>query len=315
MLGALSFTTPLDPCRSRCIAGDLAFVARDAAGAEANAISGVYDPASTDDLRTNSRPNAMVAVAVAVVIGGNRNCRPGGPILNAPAPTPGAGPLILVVDDSWAAAQRWTARRDAIREAAAEAAQSQRSVYLTTTAPQNQPAPWAPITPEQARAAAEDLTPQPFAADRTLLLDRLDALDPFLEGAPNAEIFWLSDGVASDDDRNLTQALAKRGALTVLIDRNAPKFSSATWVRKKPGSVFRIEQLEAVNEWEGAVIASARDGRELIRIPFDFATGERTRDVILDLPLALRNELAIVRLEMRHRPAQRSWLTPATAAL
>ncbi len=220
-----------------------------------------------------------------------------GPVLNAPAPSPGAGPLILVVDDSWAAAQRWMARRDVLREAAAEAAQSGRSIFLTTTAPQKLPPAWAPITAEQARAAADALTPQPFGADRTQFLDRLEALDLILKDVPAAEFRWLSDGIAGEDDKKLARALAERGALTVLVDRKAPKIILRAMGQQSAGSVFRIERLEASDEWDGALTATARDGRELTRMPIEMTAGELTRDVTLDLPLALRNELSIVRIE------------------
>ncbi len=219
------------------------------------------------------------------------------PVLNAPAPTTSTGPLVLVVDDSWAAAQHWAARRDAIRNAAAEAAQSGRSLFLATTSPEKSPTAWAPITPEQAQTAAEALTPQPFSADRNDFLSRLETLDPIFEKAGSAEIRWLSDGLAGDDDRMLAGALSKRGALTVLVDRNAPKLILRAMGQETAGPVFRIERLDTSKDWVGAVTATARDGRELTRLSIEMAADELVRDVTLDLPLALRNELSIVRVE------------------
>ena len=220
-----------------------------------------------------------------------------GPILNAPKPALNEGPLVLVVDDSWSAAQRWTVRRDAIREAAANAAQNDRQVFLATTAPQLRAPAWAPITSEQLRAAADDMIPSPLGADRSDLIERLDGLDALLDNAGDAEIRWLSDGLASEGDQALARALQSRGDLTVLIDEQAPKFVLRAMGQASEGPMFRIERLDAVSDWSGAVAAIARDGRELARSPIDFAAGEKFQDFTFDLPLALRNELSVVRIE------------------
>ena len=220
-----------------------------------------------------------------------------GPVLNAPPPSPGAGPLVLVVDDTWPAAQQWNARRDAVAEAAAEAAQGDRPLFILTTAPQIAPADPAPITGEDARLAARALAPQPFSADRTGLIAQLERLDPYLENAPQAEIRWLSDGVAGEDDAAFARTLAERGALSVMIDRDASKTILRRMGQDGGGVTFRIERLQAADSLDGALIATARDGRELARAPFEIPSGERSYETTLELPLALRNELASVRID------------------
>ena len=224
-----------------------------------------------------------------------------GPVLNAPPPSPGAGPLVLVVDDTWPAAQQWNARRDAVAEAAAEAAQGDRPLFILTTAPQIAPADPAPMTGEDARLAARALAPQPFSADRAGLIAQLEALDRYLENAPQAEIRWLSDGVAGEGDASFAQALAERGALSVMIDRDASKTILRRVGQDGGGVTYRIERLQAPNALndalEGALVAVARDGRELARAPFAVPAGEQAYETTLELPLALRNELSSVRIE------------------
>ena len=39
-----------------------------------------------------------------------------GPVLNAPSPGVQTGPMLVVIDDSWTAAQHWRTRRDALRD-------------------------------------------------------------------------------------------------------------------------------------------------------------------------------------------------------
>lgn len=220
-----------------------------------------------------------------------------GPVLNAPQPTPATGPLVLVVDDSWAAAQQWTARRAAIREAAAQADQADREIFILKTAPQQIEDALAPLTGQETDNVASALEPAPFTTDRNAVRQKLSALDPYLENKPRAEIRWLSDGVAGAGDIALAQALARRGDLSVLVDADAPKVLLHMLEQTSDGPLFRIMQLRASENWEGALIAIARDGRELTRMPVVIEPGEKSIDVRLDLPLALRNELSIVRLE------------------
>ncbi len=219
-----------------------------------------------------------------------------GPVMNAPRPSIHEGPLILVVDDTLDAAQQWRVRRDALREAAAQAAQNGRQVFLLTTAPQLAPAPIEPMSGEALRAAADRLEPAPFTADRAGAATRLSELDRYI-GEAGAEIRWLSDGVASAGDTVLAEALREKGDLTLYRDPLAPKFRLRALPLNNEAPAYRVERLEAGAPTEGAIVATARDGRELARAAFEMAAGERTRDVTLALPLALANELSLVRIE------------------
>ena len=220
-----------------------------------------------------------------------------GPILNAPPTTPGAGPLVLVIDDSWAAAQHWSARRDAIKESAAAAMSSDREVFIITTAPQETPSAIEAMTGAEADERADRIKPQPLAGDRQYASERLASLDEAMKERERPEIRWFSDGVASDADALFAEALRERGALTVFVDENAPKLRLTRNIAESEMTMFTVTRLSDQGDWEGALTAIARDGRELARIPVVIASGERESDVPLDLPLALRNELASVRIE------------------
>ncbi len=219
-----------------------------------------------------------------------------GPVMNAPQPGAHSGPLVLVVDDSLAAAQQWRVRRDAIREAAAEAAQADRQAFLITTAPRDVPAPVEPMSGEALRAAADALEPQPFFADRAGAAAALVDFDGYLAGG-DVEIRWLSDGLAGEGDAELASALNEHGALTLYADARAPKYLLRALPVNSEAPAYQVERLEAGAPAEGAVVATARDGRELGRAEFEMAPGEKTREVTLNLPLALANELSVVRIE------------------
>ncbi|MFQ5564038.1 MAG: DUF4159 domain-containing protein [Parvularculaceae bacterium] len=222
-----------------------------------------------------------------------------GPVLNAPEAATGAGPIVLVADDSWAAAPGWRLRREAMRLAADEAARDGRTVFILTTAPSAAaPGDILPMTGDEARRVADALKPQPLASDRTGAVKSLAALDAALSREDaKPEIRWLTDGLAGPGSAELADALAERGALTVFIDRQTPQLVLRAGAGDETGPAFRIERLRKGGAWEGELAATARDGRELARSTVALEAGAQSATQRLDLPLALRNELATVRIE------------------
>lgn len=219
-----------------------------------------------------------------------------GPILNAPSAGTANGPLVFVVDDGWAAAPGWRLRRNALVAGGEEAAQSGRSVFvLTTSAPANGADLVAPLTGEETIRLADALRPSPFAADRGAALEHLAALDAALaraEGTP--EIRWLSDGVASAGDARFAEALAARGDLTIFVDDKTPTMILRALTQSADDRLYRAERLTAGAEWSGALVATARDGRRLAETALHMGPGEKSASAEIDLPLALRNDVAAV---------------------
>lgn len=216
-----------------------------------------------------------------------------GPVLNAPKAAPGAGPLVFVLDDTFAAAPSWRLRLNALLAGAEEASRSGRSVYLLKTADPAAAPALAPMTGEDARGAFEVLRPQPFAADREGVAARLDEVQTRLAGASGVEIRWLSDGVASSGDAALARRLAALGDVALHIDRSTPSLI----VRAETGRGWRVERLGDDTPWSGALVAAGRDGRVLARAPVEMAAGVRRAAADFELPLALRNDIASVSLE------------------
>ncbi len=223
-----------------------------------------------------------------------------GPILNAPPPSTTTGPLVFVVDDSWAAAANWRKRTDALAEGAEEAVQANRTVFMLTTTPENAPAALVPMTGEAFRGVAASLTPKPFAADRTYALARLDELDTAITGLGDGaepEIRWLADGLTGEGDAAFADALKSRGALTVFAGDPANIVILRALGDQPDGPTYRVERLKTGAALEAELAATARDGRELTRLLLELKPETKFADLTLDLPLALRNELGRVRLE------------------
>ncbi len=228
-----------------------------------------------------------------------------GPVLNAPPTASGGGPIALIIDDSWAAAANWNAGRDEMRRISAEAAQSDRPVFIFTTAPKTTPAPLSPLTGQEARALADTLTPQPWASDRIGAMETLvAALDQYAANNDNQrwKIRWLSDGVAGISDQTFADALRERGEVVLLTDPAGAAPILRPLGPTPAGPAFRIERLSSDDVWEGAFVASARDGREMSRIDVVLEEGQTEIDVTAQLPLALRNELGAVRIENAASP-------------
>ena len=147
-----------------------------------------------------------VALAMLVIVAAAH------PLLNPQTRLASTGPILVIVDDGWAAARDWPARQAALADLLAEAEREDRQVVLLTTAPPatNEPAAsLAPIRPADARATVQALQPKPWPVDRRAALARLEALSL----ADSTSAFWLSDGVADGESQALAAYLAGRGSL------------------------------------------------------------------------------------------------------
>jgi len=84
------------------------------------------------------------------------------PLLNPQARLGGSGPLLLVIDDGWAAARFWPARQIAAANLLAQAEREDRPVVVLTTAPDAQDAPPQAsglLTATEARRLLQGLKP------------------------------------------------------------------------------------------------------------------------------------------------------------
>ena len=215
-----------------------------------------------------------------------------GPILNAPPQTPRTEPILIVVDDTYAAAHNWRARRSAMLTAAAQAEQNDRDIYLLPTAPTLDGAPLNPMTGAELRNAAERMTPKPYASDRAGAIEKLESFE-----AGPLDIRWFADGHEGADDQRFADALAARGDVSLFIDSRSPKPILRALANGGASPGYRIERLSSAGEWRGALIAVAEDGRELGRVDATMPEGDRAVETTVDLPLALRNEIASARIE------------------
>ncbi|WP_029007548.1 DUF4159 domain-containing protein [Azospirillum halopraeferens] len=222
-----------------------------------------------------------------------------GPLLNPRAALPGGGPLVLLVDNGWAAGRDWPARRAALDGLVTQAERQDRPVVVLATAPGpggEAPAATAPLPPVEARRAVQALEPRPWPADRAAALEAVRRLS----FAGSAHSVWLSDGVAAAEgvDRALASALQRLGSLEVRDDGAArPPYLLMPPTSDGAALVAEVVRGAADRPDVVTVRMTAADGRLLHRETVAFEAGQARRSVRFDVPGELRNEAAALRIE------------------
>lgn len=213
-----------------------------------------------------------------------------GPILNAPPPPASNAPLLIVVDDSWVAAPGWRRLREQMETAAEQSARRDRPIYFLRTAG-GDGGPLEPVSASDLRQRFSE-GPAPLRPDYARAAEALKSLN--FEG--EAEVAWYADGVAHEGAAEFYAALSAIGAVTVRTDGALARVALAPPASDATSLTYQILLPDAA-AWRGDVVALARDGRELGRAEVRSNAGEKSVEARLDLPLALQNELAQVRID------------------
>ena len=219
------------------------------------------------------------------------------PVWNPGAALHGSGPLILVVDDGWAAAANWPARQAAMEGLIDRAERGGRPVRVLATA---RAAPDEPIRISEllrasdARERVRGLAPKPWPTDRRAALAAIENLPV----AGSAHAAWLSDGIGDVDAVSLAERLQTFGSVQVLVG----PAENAAWLLLTPqgeATALTIPVVRAGSRGKSSrwLRASARDGRMVARERISFDDGQSRVDVRLDLPGELRNAVTRVEIE------------------
>ena len=218
------------------------------------------------------------------------------PILSPSAALPGSGPVVLVIDDGWAAARDWSARKKAAGEAIARADRSGRPVALIPTAPPptgEAAAPARLMPAAEARSGLEALTPKPWPTDRARVLQALER--GTITGPATA--VWVTDGVKGARDQEVAEALQHLGGLVMVRGNAADDARLLAAPRAEPsGLTFQVKRAGGGGDFLW-VRATSDDGRMISRARVDFAPDAQTADGALDVPLEVRNRIARLSIE------------------
>ena len=220
------------------------------------------------------------------------------PLWNPAPRVAGSGPLLIVTDNSWAAAAHWNERRAAMDGLIAEARRTDRPVLVVGTAPEANAPDLNFESADDAAARARAMVPEPIEPNRIALVEKLEGGTTL--ASRNVQTVWISDGLdygAAAQFAERLSALAGTGGLT-LVEPGPGTRALALLPPDDEGGTFAATVIRAETQGtrEGGVRAVSGEGGVLSEAPFAFAEGETRAAARFDLPLELRNRVA--RLEI-----------------
>lgn len=207
------------------------------------------------------------------------------------------GPLVLVVDNGWAAGAHWDRRRSLVSELIEKAEREKRQVVIVPTARKSANAPIEAsrlLRPADARALFQAMVPESWPVDRKAAAEALGKVSLSSRG----NVVWLSDGLDAADLGGFLSALERLGTVAVQVDGpdsqplllHAPRLAGDS-------VVFRMERPNGERPGAYNVRAFSDDGRGIARQRVDFPAGDRFAEVSLRLPTELRNRIARIDVE------------------
>ena len=238
-----------------------------------------------DDSQSDKTPWWLLLIrtlAMAAVIVGFA-----GPVLNPNSDNGRSGPLLIVLDATWADAPNWQARADRVRAALDDASRDARPVAIVTLTSLG---PDAPVfqAAESWRSRLAGFTPKPWLPNSTEMGDWAQNL------TGSFDTFWFSDGLDRDSRASSLATFQEHGQVTVFeIPRPVYGLQPAT---VEDGAI-RLNVLRAgvLNDAQIEISAHGPDPsgveRLLASVDLEFESGETSGEVLLSLPAELRNRV------------------------
>jgi hypothetical protein len=218
-----------------------------------------------------------------------------GPLWNPPVATANkAAPLMILLDDGWAAASTWDARLRTADELIARAEADGRGVAIL---PLSETARDVSMqVAGAARLQIKQLKPKPHAVDR---VEALPLMDRFLKTTPELDIVWLSDGVDLGKGASFIEGLKNiigSRSLTVVSGGISVPHALAAADNAAGALTVKVLRAQTGTAENGVVNAIDLKGLPLGEAPFAFGTADREAEATINLPVEIRNDVA--RLEI-----------------
>ncbi|WP_245409357.1 DUF4159 domain-containing protein [Methyloceanibacter sp. wino2] len=207
----------------------------------------------------------------------------------------GEGTMLLVVDNGWASAAYWNARREAIEAAIDRADRGDRNVLIVPTAATDEIGEALPADAVRERIAG--LVPQPFAPDREAVTATMKEA---LKETSGYSVIWLSDGLDyghAEDFASWLGTLADGGGLTVLKPGPLETPLGVGHARAEGGTLAGRVVAGAEGPISGTIRAVTARGEPLGEAPFTIKRGETEAIAPFDLPLEIRNQVARLQIK------------------
>jgi Domain of unknown function (DUF4159)/Aerotolerance regulator N-terminal len=218
-----------------------------------------------------------------------------GPLWNPPLATSDrAAPLLIMLDDGWPAAASWDARLRAADEMIARAEADNRGVAILPLSEVDRDISLG--LAGAARVQVKQVKPKPFGIDRSAALPLIER---FLGAAQNVEVVWLSDGVDLGKGATFVDGLKRAiGNHPLSIVEGGLPIPHALAAADNAAGALTVKVLRAQTGMGDVGMVNAIDlkGLSLGEAPFNFKSGDRETDAVIDLPVEIRNDVA--RLEI-----------------
>jgi hypothetical protein len=210
------------------------------------------------------------------------------PVVDSTGSMDGGGPVLMVIDNGWAAAADWPRRMQMANTVLDRAARAGRTVALLATAAGETgaaPTATAPMPVADLRPRLGALRPQAWSSDRAAALPR-DWV-----GA-GTDVVYIADGLMDASDfSDFEKRLAAIGKVTeICCAATPPKLLLPPEIEADRMAV-RAARASADLPETATVLARAGDGRTLARAVVQMAAGETSGTATLNLPLELRNRI------------------------
>lgn len=210
-----------------------------------------------------------------------------------------AEPLLVMVDDGWAAAANWAQMREAARsqlEAARADGRSTALVFPATLSARSELIQFEPAADNLARLDAH--APSPWSPQYEDVAEHVRASLDAPGFANRFDTIWISNGLSNPGDRELAEVLSGRGVIRVFLP--APENSALGLISVEAGADGFTAQISRSDERLArtvSVTALSADGRAIARAEGQFAAGERETGLEARLPLDLRNRISRVQID------------------
>ncbi len=234
------------------------------------------------------------------------------PVVDAGSLLPGSGPVLLVVDNGWAAAGDWPRRMQAANAVLDRAERAGRQVALLATAPDvtgAAPQASAPVPVADVRPKVTALHPEPWPPDRAAAAVALAGWH-----RPGTAVVYLGDGLTHGGEpgsgpgqapgsspgeafSGFAAALGQAGTVTELRSAAAPARLLLPPRNEADRLVARVSQAPQPLAGQATVLAQSGDGRTMARTVLDLPAGASEGSASITLPPELRNRLTRLVLE------------------
>ncbi|WP_050929178.1 DUF4159 domain-containing protein [Aestuariivita boseongensis] len=215
-----------------------------------------------------------------------------GPVLNPQAEREGSGPLLVLLDGSWAGAPAWPVKMELLENKLADAGRAGRTVAIVQLTDPEKPVFQAA---DVWRSRLPGFAPAPWQPDEARVEEAIAGF-----GDASFDTYWISDALDHPGREALLSDLEARGAVRVF---QTPSPASALAPPRFEDGAIQLTARRAVTggERDVTILAIGRDPsgteRVLATAPAGFAADATEATAMLSLPAELRGRLSRFELQ------------------